>query len=86
MSKKAIIENLVGLDRYAEISGVPFDTLQAWKDKAIGNDHIMVIIHGEKLYGKGTYNGVRFVFIYGRAFIDVNKSKLSEKHCEKYSK
>ena len=84
MGKKVIIENLVGLDRYAEISGVPFDTLQSWKEKP--DLWSKNFLHGEKIYGKFDYNGVRFVFIYGRAFIDVNKSKLSEKHCEKYSK
>ena len=83
MGKKVIIENLVGLDRYAMISCVPFDTLQSWKDKAETNT-TFAILHGAKLYGKANHNGVRFVFIYGRAFIDVNKSKLSEKHITKY--
>jgi len=85
-AKKNAIENLVGLDRYAMISGIPLDTLHDWKNKATADDMVSEIpkLHGSKLYGKFKYEGVQFVFIYGRVFVNVVRSEISEKKRDKY--
>jgi len=100
MKLKKIV-GLIGLRRYSEITGISFDTLQSWRKKAIEQNKKLVIkngsgiakygfidlllLHGNKLYGNVTYNGVKFVFIYGLCFVDIDNSNLVEKLKAKYN-
>ncbi len=87
-NKKNASENWAGLDRAAEVFGVPFHTLNYWYLAGwFHADHegCIKLLHGDKEYGLFEYNGIQFKVEYSRRSVNMQTSKLPEKLYKKYN-